>query len=169
MAKHFHGQMGNMHSQINVCYKFNCIEFPYIAASLTKKICLLCKGVWKWQLFIPSRFLVNDCYQCHLSLAYSRPLEVNAGSKEIKTMYFWGMARIHTYHRLTDLFRLEGILQGIKSKLLLKGGSTLYCIGLLRTLSMWILSTLKEMGTRAFLSNLFQGLITIRVSIFPYM
>lgn len=88
MAKHFHGQMGNMHSQINVCYKFNCIEFPYIAASLTKKICLLCKGVWKWQLFIPSRFLVNDCYQCHLSLAYSRPLEVNAGSKEIKTMYF---------------------------------------------------------------------------------
>jgi len=43
MAKLFHGQMRYTLSKINICYKFHCTEFLYIAISSIKKIWLFVK------------------------------------------------------------------------------------------------------------------------------
>lgn len=47
--------------KVNVCYKCHRIEFLYIAIFSMKSICLLFKGVWWFQVFLPSRPLAN----CH--------------------------------------------------------------------------------------------------------
>lgn len=68
--------------KVNVCYKCHWIEFLYVAISSMKRICLLCKGVWWLQLFLPSRSLANCRELCQWPSAYSKPLEANVGNTE---------------------------------------------------------------------------------------